>query len=77
MFQRCHHKRRGESRLGSAEADGNDDPRHEILRGSYRGRDEKDGSGGVRELQEKPEESHLDFSGFSEMLFHFISLSAV
>lgn len=41
MFQRCHHKRRGESRLGSAEADGNDDPRHEILRGLCCGRDER------------------------------------
>ena len=48
MLQRRHHKRGGKSRLGTAEADGDDDPRHEILRGFRCGRDEEDGVGGVR-----------------------------
>ena len=43
-----HHKRCRESRLGTAEVNGNDDPRHEILRGFRCGRDEEDGVGGVR-----------------------------
>jgi len=48
VLQRRHHKRGGKSRLGTAEADGDDDPRHEILRGLCCGRDERDGTGGIK-----------------------------